>query len=269
MLGVVLLGAQGCGDDKPEVKEVEDPYPDFGAFCSGVARAQCTKAIQDACSLDSTSDSECTSEVSKACSNRDSDVTRDIKSTGNYRKDKAQACIDAVSGVYAKATISKDDHAAIRAACDVVFRGKSVAGFECEGDLDCEEGLVCYRSDLSAAKGTCATPNAKAKGDDCSGNGDVCGAGLYCTPNDKICGARPDTGKACTATKPCVETLSCQNPDDTGTGTCGDKKSSQAECQSDAECQSNFCALVGAKKICLDKLNFGTGSPVCENFDGK
>ncbi len=269
LLGLVLVGAPGCGDDKPETKAVEEPYPDYASFCNGIARAQCTKAIQEACSLDTTSDTECLSEVSRACSNRDSDVTRDIKSTGNYRKDKAEACVTAVGGVYAKAKITKEDHAAIRAACDPVFRGKNTVGFECEGDLDCEEGLACYRSDLAAAKGTCETPKTKAKGDPCDEKGDLCDKGLYCTPNDKACIARPEEGKACSAVKPCVETLSCQNLDGDGNGTCGARKGSQADCQNDAECQSSFCALVGAKKICLDTLNFGTGSPVCENFDGK
>jgi hypothetical protein len=270
LAGVVLLGAPGCGgDDKPESKVVEDPYPDFASFCSGIARSQCTKAIQEACSLDTTSDTECVGEATRACSNRDSDVTRDIKSTGNYRKDRAEGCIAAVSGVYAKAKITKEDHATIRSSCDPVFRGKSVAGFECEDDLDCEEGLACYRGDLTAAKGSCEAPKTKAKGDPCDEKGDLCDKGLYCTPNDKICGARPEDTKACSAARPCLETLTCQNVDAEGNGTCGARKGSQADCLSDDECQSSFCALVGAKKICLDTLNFGTGSPVCENFDGK
>lgn len=270
LLGAILLGAPGCGDDdQPETKVVEEPYPDFASFCNGVARAQCTKAIQDACSLDSTSDSECTAEVTRACTNRDSDITRDIKSTGNYRKDKAQNCIDAVSAAYAKANITKEDHSNIRKACDVVFRGKSAVGFDCDDDLDCDDGTFCYRADLSSAKGTCEKPAETAKGDDCSGKGSLCTTGLYCTPADKICGGRPDAGKACSATKPCLETLACLNPDENGNGTCGDKKATQDECQSDIDCQSSYCALVGPKKICLDKLNFGTGSPGCDNFDGK
>lgn len=274
LAGVVLLGAPGCGgDDKPESKVVEDPYPDFASFCSGIARSQCVKAIQDSCSLGTTGDAECVGEVTRACSNRDSDITRDIKSTGNYRKDRAEACITAVGGVYAKAKISKEDHAAIRAACDPVFRGKNAAGFECEDNFDCEEGLSCYRSDLAAAKGTCEEPKPGAKGDDCSAKGSTCDAGLYCSPNDKICAARPDTGAECSATKPCLESLACTNISSEGKGVCGAKTASSATatsvCASDSECQSSFCALVGENKYCLDALNFGTGSPSCENFDGQ
>ena len=274
LLGVVLALVPGCeGDDKPETKVVEAPYPTFEAFCKGVATAQCTQAIQENCSLSSTTNDQCVAEVSLACSSKNSDITRDIKNTSNYRKDRAEACIAAVNAVYAKAKISKDDHAAIRTACDPVFRGKSGAGFSCEEDIECDEELACYRADLSATTGTCETPKPGVKGDDCSAKGSICGAGLYCSPNDKICAGRPDTGGECSATKPCLESLACTNVSTEGKGVCGAKKASGTsaaeECTSDEECQSSFCALVGSKKFCLDALNFGTGSPVCENFDGK
>lgn len=273
-VGLLLAGAQGCGDDKPEVQPVAEPYPDYPAFCNGIAQAQCTAAIQQRCSLTNVSNDACVGEVSRSCVNKDNDVTRDIQSTGDYRKDKADACIKAVEAVYAKpdGTITSADHKTLRDACDPVFRGHTIAGLECTADRECDDGLVCYRKDLDAAKGTCETLSTKVlvKGDDCQGKGEICPATTYCSPTDKICGGRPDIGKECAANRPCLETYSCVNIDATsGKGTCGVKKISNDACLSDAECQSGFCALVGDLKICLDVLNFGTGSPVCKNFDGQ
>lgn len=273
-VGLLLAGAQGCGDDKPEVQPVAEPYPDYPAFCNGIARAQCTSEIQKRCNLSQVSNDACTGEVARSCVNKDNDVTRDILSTGDYRKDQADACIKAVEAIYAKAdgTITSADHQTLRAACDPVFRGRQIAGLSCSSDRECEVGLVCYRSDLGAATGECATPNPNtlAKGDDCSGKGDICATGTYCTPNDKICAARPDVGKECAANRPCLEAYSCVNIDTTtGKGTCGAKKLGNDTCQSDNECQSNYCALVGDSKICLDTLYIGTGTPICKNFDGQ
>lgn len=273
-LGVLLAGVPGCGDDKPETKPDENPYPDYASFCNGVARAQCSKSVLTRCggTGDSNETSACVSEVTRACVNKDSDVTRDIKNTSNYRKDNADACIKAIEATYAKDLIAATDHQSVRAACDPVFRGKNTAGFECENDLDCDTDLGCYRSDLSAAKGTCEKINKKAKGDDCNSKGDVCGAGLFCTPTDKICGGRPDAaGKECAATRPCIETLSCANIDpDTQKGTCSEKAATKATCTSDSECKSGFCALVGDSKLCLENFSFGISqNGPCDNFDGK
>ena len=269
-LGVLLAGVPGCGDDKPETKPDENPYPDYASFCNGVARAQCSKSVLTRCGFSGEDNTACVSEVTRACVNKDSEITRDVKNTSNYRKDNADACIKAVETAYAKDLIAAADHQTIRTSCDPVFRGKNTAGFECESDLDCDNDLSCYRGDLSAAKGTCQKANTKAKGDDCNSSGDICGKGLYCTATDKICGGRPDAaGKECAATKPCIETLSCTGIDpDTLKGTCSEKTATGAACTSDSECKSGFCALVGADKKCLENFSFGTGSPSCENFDG-
>jgi hypothetical protein len=269
VFGLLFLVAPGCGDDKPKIKVEEDPYPDLAAFCVGIAQAQCAKTVLENCGFSSDNNEQCTGEVSRACLNKGIDITRNIKNTGNYRKDKAVACVEVVGSVYAKARITKEDHTSLRTSCDQVFRGKETEGFACEVDLDCDEGLACYRSDLASAKGTCEKPSEKARGELCDKKGDFCAAGSFCSAADKGCLARPESGGNCSAVRPCVETLACTNLSAEGTGTCGPKKVTQEECVSDTECQSGFCALVGARQICLETLNFGTGSPVCENFDGK
>ena len=274
VVGLLTLGAVGCGsDDKPKDETPPDPYPTFDAFCDGIASAECLQPVQDACALNGSGAGDaCIGEVSSSCKSKSNDLTKNIKNTGNYRKDRAEACINTVRAVYTTARITSADHANILTACEKVFQGNAGKGFDCVEDLDCADGLGCYRADLSSDKGQCQTINLKTKGDDCSGVGDVCGVGLYCTPNDKICGARPDSGKTCAANKPCLESLLCTGIDEaTGQGTCSSKKASSADatCASDGDCISNFCVQLGSSNACLDTVGFAAGAPVCSNFDGK
>lgn len=64
--------------------------------------------------------------------------------------------------------------------------------------------------------------------------------------------------------------LTCGQVDPcSGQGVCTAEFPTRQVCQADNDCQSNFCALVGQERLCLEFLVFETGSPDCQNIDGK
>lgn len=267
--GLLAAAAPGCGsnDTEPEGTPVEvEKYPDQAAFCNGIAQAECSQAVLDSCVV--SGKPACVAAVQQSCMAQASDVTRGVIAS-NYPTGKkaAEACIQKVTEAYADAKIEGTEHAAIKAACGEVFRGSKTAGFECKSDIDCSVGLGCYLT--AADQGTCETLKTIALGDDCGAKGSVCDKGLYCG-SDQACIKRKAVGSECQAfTKPCLENLLCANVDAmSGLGKCEAKKAQGTECTSDDECDSNFCALIGQKNLCVNALTLGAGAPACQNFGG-
>jgi hypothetical protein len=262
-------GSPGCSSSStPDPEAPPDKYPDFASFCNAIGAAECTDSIASACNLGGTTKAQCIAEVSRACSNKASEVTQGVKNTSSYQKGAAENCVKAVSDTYATGKITADGHKAIVTACQEVFRLGNTVGFDCAVDTDCAATLGCYLTDTG--KGTCQKISTIALGEDCSASGAVCAAGLYCG-TDKACIKRKPSGSDCSPfTKPCTEDLQCVIADaKANTGTCTAKLANGADCTSDAECSTGFCALVGAKQQCFGTLTIGAGSPICDNFDGK
>ncbi|RYE93130.1 MAG: hypothetical protein EOO75_05090 [Myxococcales bacterium] len=273
VVGVLALGACSS-DDKPDPIIPPDPYPTFQTFCAGVATAECVAPVQTACALNDDDGTLCKQEVTASCLAREIDITRGIKDTANYRKDRAEACILAISSVYTTAKISSADHTALLNACRPVFQGRLGADFACDDDVDCNDGLGCYRANVGDVQGTCQTITKKVVGQSCAAKGDVCGTGLYCAElsnGGKNCVEGSPEGGNCNKALPCVEGFICLNQDADGKGTCAAKTKSSASssCGSDNECLSGFCAQLGEKQACLDVVGMAAGAPICDNFDGQ
>lgn len=262
LLGVVFIGAPGCGssDEKAEAEQPADKYPDTAAFCNGVAQAQCQQALIDACLAPSTD--ACISKVSSACFSKKSDLTRDaIMSNYPTGKANAEACLAAVTAVYADAKVTADEHKQLKQSCDKVFRNDKAKGASCSSDNDCADGLGCYQHASDATKHTCETITIAAKGDECSTIGTVCAEGTFCY-NGEFCVSRAAKDAACDEKKPCLESLSCVE------GKCADKDPQGTACTSDNDCTSGYCARIGEKTVCANTLTFGSGSELCQNIGG-
>jgi hypothetical protein len=240
-------------------------YPDFASFCHAIGVAECSSEIVSRCQIPSRE--ACVAEVSRACSDKTSEITRGFSAAG-YQQAAAEGCVAEVSGAYAAGQITADGHRAIVTACQEVFRlGKGV-GSDCAVDTDCAAALGCYLTDTG--QGTCQKISTVASGEDCSASGAVCAAGLYCGA-DKACVARGEEGEDCSPfARPCAEALRCVIADAAaGTGACAARLTPGQDCLVDGDCATGFCALVGAQSRCEDTLSIGTGAAVCEDFDGK
>jgi hypothetical protein len=271
-MGLVIAAAPGCGssDEAAEKEKVdEDKYPDLGAFCNAVAQAECSAAVTGACAVNSKD--TCIAKVQNSCSLGTSDITRGmVVSNYPYGKKDGEPCVKAITEAYADAKLDSAEHATVRNACSRVFTANRQAGFECTSDVDCASGLGCYFDGTGNAKGTCQKITNVAKADDCSSVGAVCEKGYYCAKAVTACIARKPAGAAC---KPfdtlCQENLLCTGVDSmTNTGTCTGKQAVGTDCTSDNDCDSDYCAQVGSKAICLGAFSLGTGAPACQNFGG-
>lgn len=259
-----LAMVAGCGSSEDPVKVEEPKFRDSAAFCQAVAKAECSAAIREACSAGD--ESSCVAKVSSDCNSRNADVTFGLQTLEqNYRNTKAEACVNALAASYGDTKISADEHRAIRKACDPVFSAQKGEGGPCKVDLDCDlaAGLTC-----DIFTGTCRPVGTETKGGDCSSA--RCAPGLFCSSVDKICFDGRGEGVMCDpVSNPCKASLLCEG------GTCVAKRAANADCTSDDQCASEFCALVPegsnkARRICLTELSFGcpNGSclSTCNNF---
>jgi hypothetical protein len=261
--------AHGAGDGgSAGGGEASDLYADFPAFCRAIGVAECSTAITERCGFPGATPEDCVGEVSRACSTRQSEITRAATSTEGYKKSAAEACAKAVSDSYARGQIEAADHRAITAACQEVFRLDRAVGEACSVDADCAVDLGCFLADTGA--GACQKITTRAGGEGCGAVGDECGAGLHCGV-DKVCTPRQKMGDECTPfSRPCAEALRCVIAvPDTGSGRCEARLGPGEICEADSECSSEFCALIGAQRQCVEALVPSIGSPVCDNFDGK
>lgn len=285
-LVLVASLAPGCGsDDKAPIDEAApDKYPTRDSFCDAVAKAECNDNVLSACGLPKDA-SPCLSEVASLCRNGGAKGITEGRDTSNYRKDKAESCVDAVKTAYSKSSVSAADNKAIVDACAPVFSTRSADGGSCTYDADCSNAAskCVYVVEGDAYKLRCQQAVEKGLGQDCTTPGVVCPKGAFCLKNDAvgkyICAERQKAGDMCTAERPpvsvipvpCDEALLCSNIDaTTNKGACGGRLGRGTACKEDAECETgNFCAQVGAARVCLEQLSFSFGADSCKSFDGQ
>jgi len=147
------------------------------------------------------------------------------------------------------------------------------SGATCESDDECDYGTGCLFSG-SSDTGTCGTlPDT---GEACTGEcahlgdvcvnsvctsyaleGDACSETAPCSPfyvcdTGGHCAARVAAGGACTSSSDCADYGAfCDDPTDSGTGTCVDPQPNGAACDSSSMCQSAFCDSTTQK--CADE----------------
>jgi len=261
---VSAFTAVGCGGGSEEAQPTPQPaaykYPDVAAFCNGIANAQCSKTLGDACNIDTAA---CIPTVQNDCIQGKGEITFG-RTVSYYNAKKADACVDAVKAAYGDAKVEAAEFVTINKACDAAFSAGNAAGFACKVDADCDldAGLSCYLTEVG--KGTCQPAGTIGKGDDCGGGG-RCQADLYCSPNDKICASGKKEGSPCMpVVQPCENSLLCDN------GTCVAKKGKGEACDANEKCASSFCARISASsRQCFDALQYGAGSTLCSSFGAK
>ena len=270
VFGALALVLGGCSSDsKPATVPASINHPDIGSFCAAIGIAECSDTLLSNCGL--SDKTACQGAVQSQCSSGTSDITFG-RNTMSYQNKKGDDCIKAVQDAYADGVVDSGEYAKIRTSCDIAFSQLRDVGADCAIDADCDlsAGLVCS---VTGTKLSCQKPGTKVKGDDCSQA--PCAPGLVCVGGAAgICTDGREMGSQCTLiTNPCKTTLLCE------AGTCVAKLVTKDPCVTSEQCASGFCARVPDisnpmmpnpnSRQCLDKLVYGTGAPLCQNFTQK
>lgn len=270
VLAVFTLALNGCSSDsKPTQSAAAAPkYPDLGAFCTALGRSECSDNLISNCAVQGGATS-CLGAVDARCLDATSDITFG-RNTGNYQPEKGDACVTSVQTAYADGKVTADEYKSIRTTCDLAFSALRPVGYECKIDADCDlsAGLICT---VAGGSKKCEKPGTKGPGEDCSQT--ACLPQYVCSA-DSRCVTGRDKGSKCTPiTDECSAGLLCDN------NVCVDRYGTGTACVANEQCASGFCANVPDlsntmmpnynARLCLDALVYGTGAPLCQNFNQK
>jgi hypothetical protein len=227
-------GGEG-GALPPGVDPPPEKVTDFASFCRARAKRECTDDIARACGAASTS----------ACADkRNVTCIAAIPQGTELRLDQVQACLDAVTAAHADTTVTPDEIAAVKKACDdSIFSGPGAARAPCKSRYDCstKDGLDCLIP-RNTTSGSCLKPVPVSPGGPCPGEADVCADGYFCQPTSKQCVAFAQQGEQCNPDNmPCAPKLQpCVNGGPFG-ASCQAKRNEGLPCKEDADCTDNLC----------------------------
>jgi hypothetical protein len=253
VLGLLAATSTGCvvsdGDDGPTGPNYA--HPSESAFCTALAKAQCSATTVKACYA--SSDDTLADDTASCVEKRENLATCRTSVTGqaslgsptyNPQVD-TEGCIAKHKGVYADAALTLDELSAAVEACIEVFSGPSGNGAECGNDYDCDttEDLRCIIKQ-GAAEGVCAIPVVKEGGQNCTAAEATCGETFYCdAAGSGACLEAQTAGAACTATKPCLPDLLCNGATAEADGVCEAKLGNNQDCTTadPSVCAGGFC----------------------------
>jgi hypothetical protein len=280
VLGLLATMSTGCvigSDDDDGSSGPNYPHPSESAFCTALAKAQCSANTVKACyaSSDDTLAADTASCVDKrsdlaAC--RTSVTGQASLGSPTYNPQvNTTACINAHKGVYTDASLTVDELAAAVEACVEVFSGPGDTGAACESDYDCDTTADLRCVIKGAAEGACAVPVLKEGGQKCLAAEATCGENFYCDigGSDACIEAQP-VGAACSATEPCLPDLLCDGATAEVDGVCEAKLANNADCSTanPEVCAGGFCnAPKGQTEgACAATLVLAQTSASCGDF---
>lgn len=250
-----------CGGGKMKETMAEYPYPDEASFCAALGEAECGDLVVKACYG---SDQSTLAEDRAACQAARAGRCNPLGLP--YHPDLAEDCVTTRQQALLDAVWTKDEIAAVEAACLPVFSKEGPEGASCTADTDCDavSGLRCVVK-LNALSGVCGKPVEVAGGEDCSDPLAVCGDVFYCDPQVSHCLKRPEMDQTCSSGVPCSADYYCTDVD---AGTCLVKTKNGQGCTKDGLCQGGFCvgATDGAPGVCSSTLPLQINAAVCDLY---
>lgn len=239
-----FLDVAGCGaKDDPK-------YADVSSYCTGRAEAECSTEVLQACAIPDRA--RCVTKRQAAC------VASSPSGTA-YNPNGAEACVNAVSAVFADAKISMQENRTVTETCAALFDGPGAVNATCQKDIDCKvsANLRCVLRGGSDS-GTCQVPERVMGGGVCSSPNQSCITGFHCGPSDH-CDVNSDVGDPCSSTLPCVEAARCT------AGKCEKKLVDGTACLSDQECANALCARGSGSTqgVCVSQMTLAPNEPFC------
>jgi hypothetical protein len=268
------LSWSACRNDEADSQAPLYRYNGSGDFCSAVAAAACTSAVQSGCGVDA---GTCITALRQHCNAAEIDASRRLLGVGNtYRGDRADACANAVGKAHTDGILTSDEVADITAQCDVVFSPRSPLNGTCKVKADCDDNpndnldLDCFFASSSAdSSGTCTTIKPVGPGEACSELGAIC---QDPNPNDQkafFCNGQncvenvQNVSEPCSPGRPCGAGDRCLPDPNAAPGaaaafTCQPKKAMNTDCEANEECLSGICGLrlLNAQPVrqCLERV---------------
>jgi hypothetical protein len=239
------VGCSGGGSKKPLT--VND-------FCTMKAEAECQAATR--CGTTATA---CQSQRQALCMQF---AQATMSATRPFQPGNVSNCVNKTSSTYAKQTITPTDLAAMNDTCNYVFQGSQAKDGTCANKYECSGMVICDSNHL------CETQVTRNNGDPCTGPGDVCNTGLYCTGTPVArCAPKKMLNDTCDDMTPCLETLRCVNGTCLGRAMPGESCTSDADCPTTGSSAAPYCdPYIGNK--CDSGLSFGGGAPACVDYGG-
>ena len=255
VLALFAVFASACSSSTPD-----KPFPDVASFCQAKAKEECQ--IAPTCAVDS---GACQIVREQLC-NADA-LLATAPGARKYTQDNAPDCINKVHDVYAAGKVLVADlvgDGSITDKCSRVFVGTTDKNKLCTNDFDCASDRVCTPAQPGAPQLVCADKVSKSQGDFCADPGSECATGTYCASSTAAaaqCQARGQHGTPCSATQPCLESLTCS------AGTCTDRSGPGKTCATNDDCSptAGYCDPYAAN-ICTVGLTFATGSLDCKGY---
>ncbi len=251
-----VLSPLACSaEDEP----APNPLATRLGFCQGWAEAACPQTVVDAC--DASSIDDCVDSQSGFC-------LQILPQT--YDSKLAKQCLAAVKAAYKDADLNADElQVVLKLAkpCDQLSEGSASAGEACTESSQCHSaaGFACVLK-LGAAEGTCQEPEEMGPGEACDGPSQICGDNNYC--NGENCVAYKKSGAACEGDFQCEPSELCLVEVAGEPGTCSARADSNDPCASDAECQSQYCAIDPATMVgeCASNIRLSRSEPLCDTL---
>jgi hypothetical protein len=259
LIALLLLATAlplGCsGTDVPP-----DPLASRTGFCKAWGESACNEDVIADCNANSKDD----------CVAKQSDFCLTLIPTA-YDSKYAKECLSAVTDAYKDTELTAEEIQIVTqfaAPCDQLSRGSVPGGGTCKNHDDCNtaDGYGCLIKP-GETRGACLKPEEVKPGEACDGPAQVCETGYFC--DGENCLAFRKTNKPCTADYECLPSDQCAVSEaDPETSLCTTRAPLNADCTSDAECASNYCAIdpdqtVGA---CVLKVVLGRREPLCANL---
>jgi hypothetical protein len=241
-------------------------YPDATSFCAGVAAAECSDAVVQACAA--ANKNTCITKEEATCTS--TYITPALSAGYGYNSGPAENCVNAISAAYSDAKIDSTDLANIAAACGPVFSGAGAKGSSCAVDADCAQadGLRCVihaapsAGDAGEIEGTCQVPQTVNGGGTCSAVDAQCVTGYHCGTTSH-CDQNEALNASCSGADPCDTGLMCT------AGRCVAKIANGSDCTTNDECASGICiAVTGANNICSSVETLSPSEPFCAAIRG-
>jgi hypothetical protein len=266
-LGLVTFGLlwSACSSDEAESQAPVYRYRASTDFCTAVANAACTPAVQSGCGVDA---GACVAAVRGHCNAGELDASRRITlGPTNYRGDRADACVEAVRAAHDEganavgAILTGAEVARITELCDVAFSPRSPLDGVCKVKADCDDNpndavvLDCFFASGSTAEstGTCTTIKPIGPGEACAPLGSVCQdpnpndqQSYFCNGQNCIVNAE-NVAEPCSPGRPCGANDRCLPDPTVAPGppsyTCQPKQAPNTDCTTNEECVTGVCGL--------------------------
>lgn len=262
--GLCLVGlVVACSGRRPTDTDSDPDYlfPTEESFCAALGQGDCNDAVVKACYG---SDQSSIAEDRESC--RAARSAQCNPGTLPYHPEAAEACVVERQKALEDAVWTKEELAAVEAACLPVFSKEGPDGAACVSDYDCltAEGLRCVVK-FGSKTGVCGVPKLVVGGESCADPLAVCDVAYYCEQTVSACLKRPAVDEECSEAAPCAEDFYCSGIDP---GTCVVKTKNGLACTKDVLCSGGFCigATETTEGVCSSTLPLQLNAESCNLY---